>query len=169
MRIVGEAILFSMYYAAKDPIALIDDKWAPIEYKEEPFTEATPVFKDVFMENIYCSGAAAAFKIDGLPESNVSNIHLSKASISADHGINITEGQNIHFTDVEINHSNGVFLTALNAKDVIFNKVKAINSDLQQVNIGGSKTKNIHFKNMNGLDKSKLTIDTKVPDNQVKF
>lgn len=168
-RIIGEAILFSMYYAAKDPIALIDDNWAPIEYKEEPFTDATPVFRDVFMENIYCNGAAAALKIDGLPESNVSNIHLSKASISAELGINITEGQNIHFTDVEIYHSKGAFLTTLNAKDIFFNEVNAINKNLQGINIGGSKTKNIRFKNMKWVDKSKLTIDTKVPENQVKF
>jgi DNA sulfur modification protein DndE len=59
-KIVGEAILFDMYYAAKDPIALIGDESGPIEIKAEPVTEATPEFRDFYMENIYCNGAKTA-------------------------------------------------------------------------------------------------------------
>ncbi|HAQ37892.1 MAG TPA: glucuronyl hydrolase [Saprospirales bacterium] len=56
-KIVGEAILFSMYYAAKDPIPLSDDDAAIMESTEEPFTEATRVFRDVYKDKKYLKAA----------------------------------------------------------------------------------------------------------------
>ena len=44
-EIVGEAILFDMYYFAVDPVKLAGDKDQPITYAAEPVTDATPTFK----------------------------------------------------------------------------------------------------------------------------
>lgn len=168
-KIVGESILFSMYYAAKDPIILTDDKTPVVEYLEEPVTEATPVFRDVFMEKIYCKGAEVAFKIDGLPESNVQNIYLTDASLEARQSVSITEGSDIFFKNVEIKHREGALLTLVNGKNVAFENVSALNTDARQSKISGSKTKNISFKNTPWLNNNLLILDRKVRKSEVKF
>lgn len=168
-KIPGEAILFSMFYAAKDPIVLPDDHAPAIEYREEPVTEATPVFRDVFMEKIHCKGAAMAFKIDGLPESNVKNIHLTNASLEAQQGISINEGSDVFFKNVEIKHRDGAFFNFVNAKNVAFENVSALNPDARKSKISGSKTKNIAFKNMPWLGANLLLLDDKFERKEVKF
>lgn len=45
--IVGEAILFDMYYAAVDPIALAGENREAPKVVTYPVTEETPVFKKV--------------------------------------------------------------------------------------------------------------------------
>jgi len=168
-KIPGEAILFSMYYAAKDPIILSDDNAPIVEYQEEPFTEATPIFKDVFMEKIHCKGAAMAFKLDGLPESNVKNIHLTDADIEAQQGISIQEGSDIFFKNVEIKHHSGAFLKMVNAKNVLFEQVTPLNNAAQKCRISGSKTKNIAFSNMPWLNGDLINLDKQVVPGEVKF
>jgi DNA sulfur modification protein DndE len=168
-KIVGEAILFSMYYAAKDPIVLPDDKAPVIEYVEEPVSEGTPIFRDVYMEKIHCKGAAQAFKIDGLPESNVKNIHLSNASLEAKQAISINEGSDVFFKNVEIKHSAGAFLSLVNGKNVAFENVTAINTDARKCKISGSKTKNVSFKNMPWLRTDLLQLDEKLEQGAVKL
>ncbi|MEZ4906462.1 MAG: glycosyl hydrolase family 28 protein [Saprospiraceae bacterium] len=69
-KIVGEAILFNMYYAAKDPIKLSDSDEDEPNYDIQEFTEATLIFKDISIKGVNCIGAKAALKITGLPESN---------------------------------------------------------------------------------------------------
>jgi polygalacturonase len=55
--IVGEAILFDMYYAAVDPIKLSGEKRDAPKTELLPVTDATPQFKNFYIENIVCNGA----------------------------------------------------------------------------------------------------------------
>jgi len=168
-KIVGEAILFSMYYAAKDPIPLSDDDTPVIESIEEPFTEATPVFRDVYMDKIYCKGASAAIRIDGLPESNVKNIRLSNASMETEQGMLINEGSDILFSQVEIKHKTGHLIHMVNGKNILFTNVKGLNPALSSVKVSGTKTKNIRFESMSWLKKPNIKTDTGVKSGEIKF
>ncbi len=168
-KIVGEAILFSMYYAAKDPIILPDDNAPVIEYKEEPVSDKTPVFRDVFMEKIYCKGAAVAFKLDGLPESNVQNIQLTNASLQAQQGILINEGSDIVFRNTAIRQQAGAFAHIVNGKNIAFENILALNTENQKIKIAGSKTQNISFKEMPWLRDNLLQLDGKFGPNEVKL
>ena len=49
--IPGEAILFDMYYAAQDPIAIAGEKREPPKVETMPVTEATPQFNNFFFDN----------------------------------------------------------------------------------------------------------------------
>jgi DNA sulfur modification protein DndE len=166
-KIVGEAILFSMYYAAKDPIILSDDQAPIIEYKMEPFTEETPIFKDVFMEDVACKGAAIAFKIDGLPESNVSNIGLKNSSLEASKGITINEGSKVNFTNVEIHHKEGNLINLVNGTDIQFDNLSPTNITNQKIKLSGSKTEKVKFKNVKWLQESSLILDPVIGKNKI--
>ena len=74
--IPGEAILFDMYYMAKDPVPLAGEKreLPPVEFKK--VDETTPVFRNFNIKNVYINGAEKAVFIRGLPEMHVKDIVL---------------------------------------------------------------------------------------------
>lgn len=105
--IPGEAILFDMYYAAKDPVPLAGEKRVAPRVETLPVTAATPRFRNFYMNNIVCYGAKKAVFIRGLPEMPVSNIHLRNLVIKADEGIQCLEAENVHFNNVYLLTSSG--------------------------------------------------------------
>lgn len=164
-EIVGEAILFNMYYAAKDPVKLPGEEEKPIEYIAEPFTEATPVFKNFSMERIYCKGALEAIKIEGLPESNLSGFKLKDASFVSQKSISINEADQIQLTNVEIKHKEGPVFIINNGKNISFKNVNFLNTS-SEAKIYGSGTKNIKLENTN-VRKSMIFIDKSTKSKEV--
>lgn len=164
-EIVGEAILFNMYYFAKDPVKMPGEEDKPIEYKAEPFTDATPVFKNFSMTRVHCKGALEAIKIEGLPESNLSNFSLKDASFVSKKGISINEGENIKLTNVDIQHKEGPMFVINNGKNIVFNKVNFLNTSMEGKIYGGA-TKKVIFEGSN-VKKSMIKIDKSTKSKEV--
>ena len=117
--IPGEAILFDMYYAAKDPVPLAGEKRAAPKVQALPVTEATPRFRNFYINNVVCSGAEKAVFIRGLPEMPVSNIFLRNLVIKANEGISCLEATGIHFSNVYLVTSSGKApIQTRNTKDI---------------------------------------------------
>jgi len=100
--IVGEAILFDMYYMAKDPIPLKGEKRETPKVKLLPVTKATPIFRDFHISNVVCDGAAKAIFIRGLPEMNITDIYLDNMVIKAKAGVELQAAKNIHQNNIRI-------------------------------------------------------------------
>ena len=100
--IVGEAVLFDMYYAAKDPVPLEGEKREMPVIQTLPVTEATPIFRNFYFNNVYCNGAEKAVFVRGIPEMNISNIVLSDMVFATNKGIECTEGANIEFNNIKL-------------------------------------------------------------------
>jgi polygalacturonase len=100
--IVGEAILFDMYYAAQDPIALKGETREAPKVIKYPVSEETPVFRDFHISNVVCDGARRAVFIRGLPELNISDIYLDNLLIQANEGVVIQEAKNVQQNNVKI-------------------------------------------------------------------
>ena len=64
--IPGEAILFDMYYAAKDPVPLAGEKRELPKVEFKPVDETTPYFKNFHISNVYCNGAEKGNFCSGL-------------------------------------------------------------------------------------------------------
>ncbi len=152
--IVGEAILFDMYYAAVDPIALKGDKRDAPKVVILPVTEETPIFRDFHINNVACDGASKAVFIRGLPELSISNITLENLSIKAKEGIDIQEAKNITLNNINlvvdeanplINIQNG---NVINFKNLKYNTAQTLfrisgdrNSAIQSSGLDASKAK----------------------------
>lgn len=67
-----------------------------------PVTEATPIFRNFYFNNIYCNGAEKAVFVRGIPEMNISNIVLSDMVFATNKGIECTEGSNIEFNNIKL-------------------------------------------------------------------
>lgn len=100
--IVGEAILFDMYYAAKDPVPQPGEKRELPKVEKLPFDETTPVFKNFNISNVYCDGAEKAIFLRGIPESHIQQIVLENIFIKSHLGIDIQEASAIDFKNVKV-------------------------------------------------------------------
>lgn len=130
--IIGEAILFDMYYAAVDPVPLKGEKREAPKVVLLPVTEETPVFRNFDIKNVVCDGAAKAIFVRGLPELSISNIKLENLTIKAKEGIDIQEAKNISLNNVNlhiadahplINIQNG---NQLNFKNISYNSANLL-------------------------------------------
>ncbi len=146
--IASDAILFDMYYAAQDPVALAGEKRVAPKVEMKPVTEETPQFKNFYVKNIVCDGAAKAVFIRGLPEMHIANIYLSNLSIKADKGIDISEATGVHFKNVKlITNDTDPVADILNSSDVSFDKFIFPAPTELLFRIGGERTANISMVN----------------------
>jgi len=122
--IPGEAILFDMYYEAKDPIALTGEHREPPKVQMLPVTAATPQFKNFYINNVICDGAAKALFIRGLPEMPIKNIELTNLKINANEGIDIQEASNIKLKDINLStRREKAIAYLLNSKNIEINQL----------------------------------------------
>jgi polygalacturonase len=155
--IIGEAILFDMYYAAVDPVALKGEKRDAPKIVILPVTEETPVFRDFNIENVVANGASKAIFIRGLPELSISNIRLTNLTIQAKEGIDIQEAKNVTLNNVNlIVATTDPLINIQNGNNINFQNVK-YNSAKLLFRISGDRNSGIKTS---GLDVTKATTRT---------
>jgi len=123
-EIPGEAILFDMYYAAKDPVRADGKENELPTIKAEPLNEGTPQFKDFYIKNIVCKGAETAILIRGLPEMAIKNINIENAIIESNKGLVCVEAENISLKNVTLLTNDKTVMQVQNSKNVILNNIQ---------------------------------------------
>lgn len=114
--IPAEAISFNLYYGGKAPLDKEGDL-TNMERKQVPVSEATPQFRDIFIENVICRGAQTAVVLQGLPEMPIRGIHLRNVSITAQTGMTLMDARDISLTNVEIANRLGPVLNLFQVTD----------------------------------------------------
>lgn len=168
--IVGEVILFDMYYMAKDPVPLAGEKREASKVELFPVTEATPQFKNFFVKNIVCDGAEKAILIRGLPEMSIKNIFLKGLVIKAQKGIDCQEVNNVEIKNLKLilSETNPV-VNILNGSNIIIDKLK-FNAAETLLRASGERTNNVLLKNIDlSVVKQKLLVDKDVKENAIKI
>ena len=156
--IIGEAILFDMYYAAQDPVPLAGEKREPPRIEELPVTEETPQFRNIHIRNVICNGAARAIFIRGLPEMNVKNIVLEDMVLQAEEGLDMTEGSHITIKNVKlITKETNPVMNIHNSRHITLNKIGYRNADVL-LNVTGEKSKDIQLSETDRT-KSKKSVE----------
>ena len=146
-NIVGEAILFDMYYAAQDPVPLTGEKREPPKVETQPVSEATPQFKNFTIKNVVCNGAAKAIFVRGLPEMNVKNIVLEDMVLQANDGLDITEGSGIALKNIQlITKNTNPVMNIHNSRDIVLNKIGYRSGAELLLNVTGEKTSGVVLK-----------------------
>lgn len=100
--IPGEAILFDMYYMAKDPIPQAGEKRELPKIEKLPVDETTPSFRNISITNVYCNGAEKAIFLRGLPEMHIKDIKIENSVFQSKHGVDIQEASNITLNNVKV-------------------------------------------------------------------
>jgi polygalacturonase len=150
--IVGEAILFDMYYMAKDPIALAGEKREPPKVQTLPVNETTPQFQNFNIKNVICDGAEKAVFIRGIPEMHVKNVVLENLIITAKQGIQVEEASGIQFKNVKLTISDKAQVAyILNSDNLVFDALNYNNGAAVLFKVQGERTKNIRITRTNVL------------------
>ena len=145
----GEAILFDMYYAAKDPIPLAGEKRELPKVEFKPVDETTPVFKNFHISNVYCNGAEKAIFVRGLPEMHVKDIVLENMVLQAKKGIDVQEATGIVFKNIKVisDESNPV-IDVVQSDKLVFGNITYKDGSELLFRISGERSTNISIKNI---------------------
>jgi polygalacturonase len=145
--IAGEAILFDMYYAAKDPVPMAGEKRELPKVEFKSVDETTPVFKDFYVKDVVCTGAEKGIFIRGIPEMHIKNINLENMTLLAKKGVDIQEATGINIKNVNIiSKENNPLLYVLNSDAVVFDKVQYKAADVL-LQVEGDRSGGILIKN----------------------
>jgi hypothetical protein len=146
--IPAEAILFDMYYMAKDPVVLAGEKREPPAVEFKTVDETTPQFRNFFFRNITCNGAATGIFVRGIPEMHIKNILIENAVIQADEGIDIQEASDITLNNITMIPKNtNPVAYVLNSDHITIDNLKYADGAEVLAQVQGERTKAIYFLN----------------------
>lgn len=140
--IVHEPLLFDLYYFTKKTTDI------------PPVDETTPVFRDIYINNIVSRNSNRAMFFNGLPEMNILNINVENAFITAKRGAEISESKSIKLNHVTIVPEDGPALHLNNVKDVKLDQLSAPETLETIVEITGTRNDNIKLPDH--IDKTKI-------------
>ena len=152
MDIPAEAILFDMYYMAKDPVALKGDTREPPKVETKPVDESTPQFRNFYFTNITCNGAAKGIFVRGMPEMHIKNVLIENAVLQANEGIDIQEATGITLNNVTVlSQKTNPVAYILNSDGIEFNQLKYAGKATVLLQVQGERSKNIRVINTDTL------------------
>ena len=146
-NIPSEAVLFDMYYEAKDPVALVGDEHILPIIKVEPLNEGTPAFQFFFLENINCFGAETAIMLRGLPELNIKDISIKNSNFTTNKGLICIEAENISLLNVALFTKERTVLQIQNGKNISFDALKYNKTNKILLELNGKNSANVRFVN----------------------
>ncbi len=117
--IKGDAFTFDLYYANKPVAGVADADPDKSTNNIPPVTEETPCFKNLYINNITCTGAKRAIYFNGLPEMPLNNLVMSNSTFTCETGAEMHYATNIVFDNVKITNAKGERITTSNVKNFI--------------------------------------------------
>jgi polygalacturonase len=166
--IVADSFLFDLYYGGKSASeSLEDDDVTSVEEKTPDVTEKTPVFRNIYVKNLVSRNARRAMFFNGLPEMNISNIHVENTEISAQYGAEISESDGIIMKNVTILAKTGAPLILKNAKNLKLNGFSCSDTTNAVVAISGIRTRNINLSS--AIKKENTQIKTEGIGQEIKY
>jgi len=169
--IAGEAILFDMYYMAKDPVPLAGEKRELPKTEFKQVDETTPVFKNFRISNVYCTGAEKAIFIRGLPEMQVSDVVLENMVLQANKGIDIQEAADVRFKHINIiAKETDPLIDLVQSNHILFDNISYKSGAGLLFRVGGERVKKIDIINtdMSG-SREKVTTELGADAAEVKW
>ena len=146
--IPAEAILFDMYYMAKDPVALAGEKRELPKVESKPVDETTPQFRNFHISNVYCNGAEKGIFIRGIPEMHVKDIVLENMVLQAEKGIDVQEASGISFKNIKIiSQETNPVVDIIQSDKLLFDNISYRNGSTLLFRVSGDKSTGIRIKN----------------------
>lgn len=119
MNIPTEPLLFDLHYGGKSAVEAAAEGASPFDVDFVPADETTPQFRNIYIKDIICSGAAKAMYFNGIPEKNIENIFVENCDIVSQKGADLRYSTNVVLKDVRINQEEGEGFSVANCKDVV--------------------------------------------------
>lgn len=113
MDIATEPVTFNLYYGGLSAVELLESGIKqPDEVTPMPVDETTPIFKNIYIDNLVCSGARRALLFNGIPEMPIDGITLQNIDITSTYGAEFVYSKNITLKNVNIHNKKGEKITS---------------------------------------------------------
>jgi len=146
--IPAEAILFDMYYMAKDPVALDGEQRELPKVELKPVDETTPQFRNFHISNVYCNGAEKGIFVRGLPEMHVKDIVLENMVLQAKKGIEVQEATGIRFKNIKIiSRDTNPVIDIVQSDKLVFDNITYKEGAELLFRVSGDRSESITLKN----------------------
>lgn len=119
MNIPTEPLLFDLHYGGKSAVEAAADGVSAFDVAYVAPDETTPQFRNIFISDIVCSGAARAMYFNGIPEKNIENIVVEDCDIISDRGADIRYSSGVVLKNVRIDQSEGEGYVIANSRNVV--------------------------------------------------
>lgn len=162
--IATEPLLFDLFYGGKSASeALADgDEAEATDLAGKPVDETTPQFRNIFVSDVWCSGARRAMLFNGLPEMNVSNVVVENVSVRADIGAQINETDGVVLRNVKVFPKSGAALMMNNVKSAVIENFICPENMEEAMVVTGSRNSNVVVESkMISEDNSRLSRGAK--------
>ena len=100
--IQADALTFDMFYGGKSVPEMIADGDTPNTVTKHPVDETTPIFRDINISNVICSGSGRSLYFNGLPEMPIDRISLKNLYITSHEDAIFNNCENITRENVNI-------------------------------------------------------------------
>lgn len=169
--IPAEAILFDMYYMARDPVALDGETRALPKVERKIVDESTPVFKNFHIRNVFCSGAETGIFVRGLPEMHVENIVLENMVLQAKKGMDIQEASGIVFKNITmLSKETDPVVDIIHSDNLVFDNVGFAPGAATYYRVAGDRSGSIKVINSPQPDlKAKVKFELGANKSMIKF
>ncbi len=163
-----DAIGFNMYYGGQSPVSEPGAEPETPLRVPKPINEGTPRFREIFIKNIICHGAARAVSIEGLPEAPIQGVTLENIWISARSGITCVDAERIALKNVHIAQSIGPVIIVSDSRRVTIDSIGYAAADVF-LKVTGKRSADIQILNTD-LSKAKQAVDAgiEVPEGAVR-
>lgn len=166
--IVTDSFLFDLYYGGKSATEALSDGDEVKQNRDlQPVTEETPVFRNIFVNNLVSRNARRAMFFNGLPEMNIQNIRVENTSISAQFGAEIVESDDVVFRNVHIEPQQGAAFVIRNVKNLKAENITYPENISIGVDVSGSQTRKIVLPK--NFQKNKLKLSKGLVKDAVSF
>ena len=146
--IPAEAILFDMYYMAKDPVVLAGEKRELPKVEFKTVDETTPQFRNFHISNVYCNGAEKGIFVRGLPEMHVKDIILENMVLQSKMGIDVQEASGISFKNIRIiSAETNPVIDIVQSDKLVFDNITYKDGSELLFRVSGERSGNISIKN----------------------
>lgn len=160
-RIPGEAILFDMYYMAKDPVPQTGDKSDPLPIEAKPINEGTPQFRRFFVRNVVCKGAETGILVRGLPEMNIQDILIENSVIESNKGLVCIEGQRITLKNVQLLSKQMPVMQVQNSQAITLDRIGYSPASSLLLKVSGDRSKQVELLHTDTSKAKKVREDAR--------
>ncbi|MGF7230926.1 glycoside hydrolase family 28 protein, partial [Arachidicoccus sp.] len=149
--IIGDAITFDMYYFTQKPDLGQSGGKAPIPVADI----TTPQFRNFYIKNVICNGAARGILFRGLPEMPINNINVDSVTIIAKEGMEIVEAKNISLKNISFHcEKTSPLIHVENSSGISFDHLSSNQVSKRLFSIDGERTSDIRLIHSPQLDKN---------------
>ena len=118
MNIPTEPLLFDLHYGGKSAVEAAAEGASPFDVPYVEADETTPQFRDIYIRDVVCSGAARAMYFNGIPEKNIENIVVEDCQIVSTKGADLRYSNGVVLKNIDITQSEGLGYSLANCRNV---------------------------------------------------